>query len=493
MDDAYGALADRVARISYLRDAMGLLQWDQQVTMPAGGTPARSRQRGALSAVTHDLLTDDDVGAWLDAVEDEELSADEAAVVREVRREYERETAVPADLVERLSERESDAQARWEDAKAADDFDAFAPVLADLRELRIERADHVDPGGSAYETLYDDQMPTLPYDTAMGILADLTEALPPLLQEIRESGDDLAQPFAGETVPAEAQAALSEATLDLLGYDREHGRLDTAAHPFTSGTQYDSRITTRYREDDPFDGLTATIHEFGHATYQLGLDRDAYGSPLGSARGEVHESQSRFWENHVGRSRAFWETFAPVFREHVPGAADVSVDALHERVNRVTPENCIRVEADELTYHLHIAVRAEIEREYVDGDLATDEIPGRWRDLMDEYLGVVPETDAEGALQDVHWTRRFGGFQTYTVGSVVAAQLTAAMREDLDLEGCIRDRAFDHLREWMTEHVHRHGQRYETPELVERATGDPPQADAFLEYVRGKFRPLYGL
>ncbi|MFC7228448.1 carboxypeptidase M32 [Salinirubellus salinus] len=492
-DDPYAALRDHVERITYLRDATGLLNWDQQVTMPEGGSPARAKQLSTLSGTTHDLLTEDRVGELLDACEAADLTDEQRAVCREIRREHERATSVPSDLVSRHAEASSEAQQVWQDAKADADFEAFAPTLDRLRELRVERAEHIDPRADTYPTLYEDNMPTLPLETVERVFDTLREELPPLVAALRESGTELARPFEGQTFPEAEQAALNEAVADFLGYDWDRGRLDASPHPFTSGTQFDARITTRYKPEDPLDALTATIHEFGHATYQLGLPRDEYGVPLGSARFEVHESQSRFWENHVGRTRAFWEAFLPTFQEHLSGVEDLTVETAYEAANRIYPENRIRVEADELTYHMHILLRHDVEREYLDGDLSVDEVPARWNELMDEYLGVTPDDDAEGCLQDIHWTTRFGGFPSYTVGSVLAAQLTAAMREDLDVEGCISDREFDRLREWMTDNVHRHGQRYEADELVAVATGERLTADYFLEYAREKFGDLYDL
>jgi carboxypeptidase Taq len=498
-DDPYSALLDRVQRLTYLQDARGLLGWDQQVTMPDGGAPARSKQQSALSETSHELLTDPEVGELLDACEragpgdGTDLDDGQAAVVREIRRRHDRATSVPADLVGRHAEASSDAQQTWQDAKADADWAAFAPTLEELKELRVERAHHIEPDGDVYATLYEDGMPTLPLETVERVFAELKDGLVPLIEEIQTAGDELARPFAGQTFPEDEQAALNEAAADFVGYDWERGRLDTSPHPFTSGNQFDARITTRYDEANPLDGLTATVHEFGHATYQLGLPREAYGSPLGSARGEIHESQSRFWENHVGRTRAFWEEFLPTFTEHLSGVDDLTVDEVYQAANRISPENCIRVRADELTYHMHIILRHEIEQEYLAGDLAVAELPARWNELMDAYLGVTPDDAAEGPLQDIHWTGRFGGFPTYTVGSVLAAQLTAAMDEDLDVEGCIRDQAFDRLRGWMTEHVHRHGQGYPADELIEVATGEPLTAEYFLEYAREKFGELYGL
>lgn len=491
--DAYDHLLERISKINYVGDAGGVAGWDQQVMMPEGGAPARSKQLSAISGVTHELLTDEDVGEWLAACESRDLDDEEQAVVREIRRQYDRATSVPQDLVEELSERSSDAQQVWQEAKADSDFEAFAGTLDELKELRIDRADHIAPDGDPYTTMYEDSMPTLPLSTVERIFDELKAGLVPLIEEITENGRALARPFDGQTFDEAEQEALNEAAADFLGYPWDRGRLDTSPHPFTSGNQFDARITTRYKEKDPLDGLTATIHEFGHATYQLGLPQDEYGNPLGSARGEVHESQSRFWENHVGRTKAFWEVFLPTFKEHLSGVDDVTVEEMYEAANRIYPENTIRVEADEVTYHMHIILRYDIEREYVHGDLAVEDIPDRWNELMDEYLDVVPENDAQGPLQDIHWTGGFGNFPSYTVGSVLAAQLTATMRDDLDVEGCIRDEDFDVLWEWMTEHVHEHGQRYEADELIEEATGEPLTAEYFLEYVDEKFRDLYDL
>ena len=492
-DDPYDALLEHVERITYLNDAGGVLGWDQQVTMPEGGAPARGKQLSTISGISHDLLTDAEVGELLDACEAADLNDDQRAIVREFRRRHDRAVAVPGELVERHAQASSDAQQTWQSAKAESDWEAFAGTLEELKQLRVKRATHIAPDAPVYATLYDDGMPTLPLETVEEIFADLKDALVPLINDIREHGDDLADPFADKTFPEAEQEPLNHAVADFLGYPEDRGRLDTSPHPFTSGTQFDARITTRYKQGDPLDALTATIHEFGHASYQLGLPDDEYGTPLGSARGEVHESQSRFWENHVGRTRAFWERFLPTFKQHLSGVDDLTVEAAYEAANRIAPENTIRVEADELTYHMHIILRHEIEQEYLDGDLEVEEIPRRWEELMDEYLGIVPEDTAHGPLQDIHWTGRFGGFPSYTVGSVLAAQLTRAIEADLDVNGCIRDEAFDKLWEWQSDHIHRHGQRYTADELVEVATGEPLSAEAFVEYAEAKFTDLYGL
>jgi len=498
--DAYEQLCDRYERVALLGQfggAGGVLGWDQQVMMPEGGTPARSKQLSALSEVRHDYLTDDELGALLEELADADLDADRRAAVREIRHEHERAAEVPGELVAELSETRATATETWKNAKADDDFESFAPTLERLRDLHVERAGHVAPEKTPYRVLHEDSERDIPLETVEGIFDTLRAELGPLVEEIREHGDELPSPFV-EAGPydEDAQMELNEAVCDLLGYDWERGRLDTAPHPFTSGNQFDARITTRFREDDLLDALTATVHEFGHATYQLGLPRERFAHPLGESRSSgVHESQSRFWENHVGRTEAFWELFLPRVKEQFPRLEGVTPREAYEAANRIYPENRIRVEADELTYHFHIMLRYETGREFVAGDIDVDEIPQVWNDRMEEYLGVRPETDADGCLQDIHWSGRFAAFQGYTIGSVLAAQLDAALRRDLDadVDALIREGEFEPLREWMTEHVHRHGKRYPADELIERATGEPLTAEYFVDYAREKFTDLYGL
>ncbi|WP_251342383.1 carboxypeptidase M32 [Haloplanus halophilus] len=493
---AYDDLLDRVGRVANVSHAEELLSWDQQVMMPEEGTPARSRQLSALSAVRHDLLTDDELGRLLDELAASELDGDRRAVVREVRRERERAVCVPTALVERISAASSEALTAWREAKAEDDFDAFAPHLSELIDLKRRYADCVDPDRDPYEVLFEEYEPCLPLDHAEAVLTSLREAVVPLVDDVRASEADLATDAFAGAFAAEKQEELMRETLDILGYPWERGRLDSAPHPFSTGTAYDARITTRYDEDDPIGALLSTVHEFGHATYTLGLPDDAYGTPLGEARDlSIHESQSRLWENHVGRSRAFWEGFLPRVVEAFPGIGDPSVREAYEAVNAVDPANPIRVEADELTYHLHIALRFEIERDLIRGDLDVAEVPAVWNEKMESYLGVRPETDAEGCLQDIHWSHgSFGYFPTYSLGSVIAAQLfDAAEREIEGLDGRIREGEFDPLHEWLTDRIHRHGKRFETNELVRRATGEDVSADAFVDYATEKYGELYGL
>jgi len=489
--EPYPEFLDHVRRLTYVGDAGQLLNWDQQVMMPEGGTPARAKQQSALSTLGHELLTDDDLAAWLDDLADADLPPERQAVVREIRRKHERAVRVPDDLVARVSEATSNALPVWEAAREDADFGAFEDTLAELVALKREYAAAIDPHRDPYAVLFEEYEPYLGLDVAERVLGELAATLPDLIDDIAASEVTLAAPFEG-THGESDQRALVEEALEVLGFDWTRGRLNTSTHPFTSGTQFDARITTRFTPDDPLDSLGSTIHEFGHATYELGLPREAYGTPLGTSRDlAVHESQSRFWENHVGRSRAFWELFAPHVADHLGVEADPR--ALYEAANRVAP-GPIRVEADELTYHLHIVVRFEIERDLVRGDLDVGEVPAVWNEKMAEYLGLRPADDAAGCLQDIHWSNgAFGYFPTYSLGSVLAAQLAAAMRADLPLSEQVRNGEFDPVHDWLTDRVHRHGCRYTTPDLVREATGEALTAEHFLAYAEEKYGSLYGL
>jgi carboxypeptidase Taq len=494
--EAYDQLLSLVKRINNVDAASMLLSWDQQVMMPEGGTPARSQQLSALSAVSHDLLTDDEIGELLDDLGGQALTDDQAAVVREVRRDYERAVRVPTDLVQRISQKTSEALPIWEQAKAENDWSQFAPHVEELVGLKRQYAEHIDPNADPYEVLFADYEPCLSLERAEEILTEIRETLVPMIDEIRESETPIATDAFAGTFDTDTQEEVAREALTMLGYPWERGRLDTSSHPFSTGTQFDARVTTRFKESEPIDALTATIHEFGHATYNLGLPDEAYATPLGEHRGlSVHESQSRLWENHVGRSAAFWERFLPTMREHFPSVADVTTREAYESVNQVYEDNPIRVEADELTYHLHIVLRFEIERALISGDLSVEEVPAVWNEKMEEYLGFRPETDAEGCLQDIHWSHgSFGYFPTYSLGSAMAAQLFQAAEADLgDVDGLTRDGEFDTLKSWLREHVHRHGQRYETNDLVREATGEDFSADAFTDYVTEKYGALYDL
>ncbi|MFC4988203.1 carboxypeptidase M32 [Saliphagus infecundisoli] len=494
-EDTYEQFEERVERISNVGNAAGILRWDQEVMMPEGGTPARAKQLSTLSSISHELLTAEETGDYLDELEGEDLDGDREAVVRETRREYDRATTVPEELVTEISETTSNAHPVWMEAREEDEFSTFAPTLEKLVSLKREYAEHIDPDADPYAVLFADYEPYLDLETAERVLTRLREELVPLISAIDDSDTEIeTDAFSGE-FDDDTQEELARDALDTLGYDWDRGRIDTAPHPFSSGTQFDARVTTRFDEEDLLGSITSTIHEFGHANYTLGLPDEGYGTPLGEARDlTVHESQSRLWENHVGRSEAFWERFLPQVRERFPEVEATPREA-YESANQVYDDNLIRVEADELTYHLHIVIRFEIERDLIAGDLDVEEVPEVWNDKYEEYLGVRPETDAEGCLQDIHWSHgSFGYFPTYSLGSVLAAQLYDAATDAVgDVDSRVREGEFDELNGWLREEIHAHGKRYTTPELIERATGKAYSADDFLAYAKAKYGELYDL
>lgn len=481
---AYAQLIARVKRMTALRDAAEVLGWDQQTMMPPGGVEARAAQFAALSAVSHESLVSPETGRLLSEAEREAKLPDERAVLRELRFSYDRETRVPVEHVERMSVAAARGFEAWVEAKKTSDFAKFRPHLADLLDLRRGYAQYVAPDQPAYEALFQDYEPWIPLADARKNLSALREGLRPLIERARKREGRAARAFEGHW-PVAAQEKLSRQVCSMLGYDFQRGRLDTSAHPFSSGGTYDARITTRYDESTPIPSLLGSVHEAGHAMYMQGLDPAHFGTPLGDARDlVVHESQSRLWENHVGRSLPFWERVVPMMRA-----------LFHDNLKGIGPEDCwravndvhptlIRVEADEITYHMHIALRFEIEEALVSGKLAIDEIPHRWNEIVQRDLGLTPPDDAHGCLQDTHWSSgSFGYFPTYSLGSMLSAQLMAAYPGDPQDYGA--------LLAWLRAKIHREGKRYKTGELIERATGKPLTPDAFVRYASEKYARVW--
>lgn len=484
---AYAELVTRLKRIGALGDASQLLQWDQETCMPPGGTEARAAQLSAISSVMHELFTAPEVGRLLASAEKEETDDVACAQLRETRIQYDRATRVPIELVEAISRASSRALPKWVEARSKSDFAIFRPLLTELIELKGRYAAAVEPGAPAYETLFRDFEPWIPFAQARANLAALRDGLKPIIQKHAASGPAPAG-FAKDWTH-EKQMRFNMRALEVVGYDLQHGRLDVSAHPFSSGGPYDARITTRHVENDPVRAVLPTLHEFGHALYMLGLPKEHHNEPVGDARDlSVHESQSRLWENHVGRSRAFWEMMLPWLQQEFPASvAHVSVEDCYRAANDVRP-SFIRVNADELTYHMHIALRFEIEGSLLSGKLKVDEIPAAWNESMRSYLGITPPDDAQGCLQDVHWAHGgFGYFPTYSLGSMLAAQLWSTYAKSHDAEALTRRGEFAPLRGWLHENVHKHGKRYKTDELIERATGRKLSADALVAHAKKKF------
>lgn len=500
MSDAVDQLRTHLAPIEDLKAAAAVLAWDQETFMPDGGAEARARQLSTLQSTAHERFVSEETGELLDraaeATETADPLNDGASLVRVTRREYERARRVPSSLVAELSKATSRAKQAWKRARTEDDFTVFAPHLERLVDLSIEKAEAIGYKEEPYDALLEEFEPGLSTAEVASTFETLRDDLVPLVDVIAEApqlDDDLLH----RTYPQSKQRAFGEAVLEDIGFDFGRGRQDVSAHPFTTSFSVDDvRITTRYDESFFPSAFFSMIHEGGHGLYEQGIDPLLERTPLadGASLG-LHESQARLWENHVGRSRPFWRHYFPRLQDTFPHAlGDADLDDFYRAINRVEP-SLIRVEADEVTYNLHVMLRFELERGLISGTVDVNDLPELWNEAMDDYLGVVPDTDADGVLQDVHWSMAsFGYFPTYTLGTLTAAQLTDAIRDEIPgLEAQWADGIFSPLLDWLREHVHQHGRKLTAPELLERVTGEELSADPWLRYAWQKFGALYEL
>jgi carboxypeptidase Taq len=474
--EALSQFKERIASLADLGEVAALLEWDQLVMMPPKAAEARAAQIGTVARIRHELASDPGLGRELDAIDGAELEPIDADVVRLARRDYQRATRVPAELAAQLASAAAAGQKTWEQARATDDFAHFLPALERNVELAQQYADHVaEPGQARYDALLADYDFGLTSETISGLFARLGDDLPELVARAKPSGAEL-------ELPLEAQRQAVASVLARLGVEHSSWRVDVSAHPFSTGTaRADQRITTRY-SDGGIESIAAAIHEFGHALYELQIDPAldqtnlAHGTSM-----SIHESQSKLWENHVGRSRAFSEVIAQELRA---AGADVDAASYWAVANRVaaTP---IRVSADPVSYSLHIVLRFELERAMIEGDLAARELPGEWRAGMKRLLGIDVATDADGCMQDVHWSGgSFGYFPSYALGGLIAAQLWESLEATLGpLDDRLRAGEVEEIKVWLAEHVHRYGRRLDTVEIVERATGRGLDVEPFLRYA----------
>lgn len=500
------------AEIHDLATVGDLLDWDEETQLPDGAHAARGRVSGTVAALRHRKLLDPELADILDACADSDDEDDElgggsvlAAQVREARREVERAARVPETLVKAISETRTLATQAWRRARKENDFPLLAPHLERLVELKREEARAIarpaetdDGGGGSrpYDALLDVFEPGATEAALTPLFADLRERLVPLVQAVRECGLEVDESPARGRFPADRQESFGRQLATAIGFRFDRGRLDLSTHPFCMGLHpTDVRLTWRYQEDDFRPAVFGVLHETGHGLYEQGLPLDWEGTPVGThASLGIHESQSRLWENHVGRSRGFWRWALPLFRTAFPDAGAVDLDGLWRALHTVRP-SFIRVEADEATYNLHILVRFELERALFAGDLEVADLPAAWDDRYQVLLGIRPPDPARGVLQDIHWPQAlFGYFPTYTLGNLAAAQLYEAAEETLgDLEPAFARGELQPLLEWLRERIHRHGARYPAPELIKRATGKPLAADALMAHLRRNAAEVYGI
>lgn len=490
-NETYEKLQTRLAEVADLREASSLIGWDQQVMMPSRGAAQRANQRATLTRVAYEMFTSPETGKLLDELRGYEDSldpdSDEAALIRVTRRDYEKAVRVPSELRAEIARASSEGTEAWARAKDASDFASFLPSLERAIELRQRYVDCFDDYDERYDVLLDDFEPGMKTAEVRAVFDRLKEELVPLIKAIgdAEADDD----FLRGHFPVERQQALAHDLLSLFGLRPETWRLDHTRHPFVGGPGGDDvRITTHYSESD-LDSVFSTMHEYGHALYENQCPAHLVRGPLGTGVSlGVHESQSRMWENLVGRGRPFWTFFYPRLQETFPEQLeDVELDRFYAAVNRVHP-SLIRIRADEVTYNMHIILRFELEQDLLEGRVALADLPEEWNRRMDEYLGVEVPDDAHGVLQDVHWgAGHIGYFSTYSLGNVMSVQIWERVKEDLpDLEEQFERGEFGALREWLGERLHGLGRKLMPQETLERVAGARIDPAPYLRYLQAK-------
>ncbi len=492
---AYAELVARLQRTHLLATVSDLLGWDEQVNLPPASAEHRARQLTLLAELGHAAGSEARLGELLGELEAgaSGQTPDERAVVRQARRDYDRVTKLPADFVREKAALTSHAYHAWAAARAKSDFASYVPFLEKHLVLAKREAAYLGRSAAPYDYYIDQNDPGLTAGVIGGLFDELKRGLVPFVRAILASP---VKPPAGvlRGFPVEGQRVFLREVTERLGFDYQRGRLDVALHPFCSGTAADTRMTTRFNVDEPLDALFSSIHETGHGLYEQGLSPALGGTALGMHAGmAVHESQSRLWENQVARGRAFWRNFEPRFREIFPTqTAGVTADQLYLAINAVVP-TLIRVDADEVTYNLHIILRFELEKKLFAGELAVRDLPEAWRAASCELLGLEPANDAEGVLQDVHWSGgAFGYFPSYCLGNMMAAQLWyAALAALPGLEDDFARGDFSRLLGWLRTHVHAEGRRHDLLALVRKVTGEPLSPHALMRYLRERYGTLY--
>jgi carboxypeptidase Taq len=501
MSGAAEQLREWMAELTDLTNAAHLLEWDQQTMMPSRGAAGRAEALATLRRVSHDMFVSAQTGELLDgaqaALNGASPDSDDASLVRVTRRQWEKARRVPTELAADQARAASLGQEAWVKARAASDFSAFAPYLERNIELARRYVDCFEGFDCAYDVLLDDYEPGMKTAEVRRLFAELKSELVPLISTLDEHSDRVDASWLQDRVPVARQREVVAEVTRRMGFDPTGWRIDTAVHPFaTSFGSEDVRITTRWAESYFPMSLFGAMHECGHGLYEAGIAASLQRTPLGHVESlGLHESQSRMWENMVGRGQPFSEVLAPLIAERFGGPfANVKPDALYRAVNRVEP-SFIRVEADEATYTLHIILRFELEQELIDSRLKIGELPEAWNARFKAYLGLDVPDDAHGALQDVHWSLgAIGYFPTYALGNLIAGQLWDRAHVDVpDLDDQLAAGDLQGLREWLRENVHRHGSKFSMPELLKRVVGGPIAVVPFVSYLKDKLSDVYGV
>ncbi len=500
LKNIYYTLVRKVEERTRLGGVMGIMHWDQEVMMPPGAADSRAKQMAALAGVLHDKSTDPQVGQLLDLLVKAEESAFndfEWCNIRESKRDYDIETRVPRELVQEMAELGSKGHHVWAKARKDNCFSDFAPVIKRFIELKKQWAKHVFPDKEPYDANIDIFERGASMAQISPVFEWVKQELVPLIRAIGDKGGHPDASFLEGEFPIEKQEVLGRKISGDMGFSFDHGRMDVSVHPFCGGSHpTDVRITTRYRTDNFIESLYAVIHETGHGLYEQGRMEEGRDLPVSdSLTMGIHESQSLFWERMIAQSRNFCERYLETFSTTFPESFNgVPGEKLFEAIN-VSRPSFIRVEADEVTYPMHVILRYEIEKGLFDGTVKVDGLPAVWNDKMEEYLGIRPPTDTLGVLQDVHWSSgSFGYFPSYSLGAMYACQFYQAMLRDLPgIEQGIREGAFGKVKSWLNEKIHRQGRLYSADELVQLVTGDPLDPKIFLNYLKEKYSAIYQL
>ena len=500
MEKKLAELKTRLLEAADLASTGAILSWDQLTHMPPGGAATRGRQQAMLARMAQEKLIDPATGKLLDELRPYEESlpfeSDDASLIRVARREYERATKVPPAFVERMNEHQSRSYMAWAEARPANDFGKVRPFLEKTVELSREYANYFAPYEHIADPLIDQADYGMKASSLRVLFASLREKLVPIVQAItsQATAEDA---FMKQVFPGESQMDFSRMVVRRLGYDYNRGRDDMAHHPFTTSfSQNDVRITTRVNEHDLGDCLFSMIHEAGHGMYEQGVNPAYEGTPLASGTSAgVHESQSRLWENLVGRSRGFWEFFYADLQKAFPHLQNIDHEAFYRAINKVQ-RSLIRTESDEVTYNLHVMLRLDFELQLLEGRLAVGDLPEAWRERFKADLGIVPPDDKDGVLQDIHWYGGVvgGAFQGYTLGNIMSAQFfAAALKAHPEIPEDMKQGRFDTLHQWLVDNIYTHGRKFTAPELVKRVTGSEITIEPYIKYLQTKYGELYKL
>ena len=498
MRENYDSLVGRLEEIGRLGHVMGIMHWDQEVIMPPGGAESRAGQLATLAGIIHEKTTDSSSEKWLDQLEDcpeAHFNAYEWCNIREARREYDRETKVPKELVQEIAELGSKGHQIWVQARKDNKFSDFTGVLTRLIELKKQWAHHINPDQHPYDVNMDVYERGFSMAQADPLFARLKSELIPLIKAIQESFYQPDCSFMAGHFPIKKQEQLGKKISSDIGFSFNQGRMDVSVHPFCGGGDAtDVRITTRYREDNFVESLYAVIHETGHGLYEQGRMSELRSLPVSeSLTTGIHESQSLFWERMIAQQKSFCSHYLDLFCETFPESLNgVDAQTFYEGINASKP-SFIRVEADEVTYPMHVIIRYEIEKGLFDGTVAVDQLPEIWNNKMEEYLGVRPPSDRLGVLQDVHWSGgSFGYFPSYTLGAMYAVQFYNSLKKtNLNLEEEIERGNFSPIKNWLNKNIHSQGRLYSTEDLMRKVTGEPLNPEYFISYLKEKYHKIY--